>query len=98
LERPEVLTLRFEEFLEDRMAALGGVFDHAVQRGFRPAREREQALQILADAIDPLRSPTFRSGRAGSWQEQFSDENKRLFKDVAGELLIRLGYERDLDW
>jgi hypothetical protein len=98
LERPEVLTLRFEEFLEDRMVALGRVFEHAVQRGFRPVVEREGAINTLAEAIDPQRSPTFRSGKAGAWREQFSDENKRLFKDVAGELLVRLGYERDMDW
>lgn len=98
LERPEVLTLRFEEFLDDRMAALGRVFEHALRGGFQPVVERETAIQILADAIDPQRSPTFRSGKAGAWREQFSEENKRLFKDVAGELLIRLGYERDLDW
>ena len=98
LERPEVLTLRFEEFLDERMAALGSVFDHAIRGGFQPAMEREEAIRILADAIDPQRSPTFRSGKVGAWREQFSDENKRLFKDVAGELLMRLGYERNMDW
>jgi hypothetical protein len=98
LDRPEVLTLRFEEFLENRTVALGRVFDHAVRRGFQPVVEREEAIQKLAEAIDPQRSPTFRSGKAGAWREQFSEENKRLFKDVAGELLIRLGYERNLDW
>jgi hypothetical protein len=59
---------------------------------------RERAIQVLAEHIDPGRSPTFRSGRVGGWKEQFSPENKRLFKDVAGELLIRLGYESNLDW
>jgi Sulfotransferase domain len=98
LERPEVLTLRFEDFLDERMAALGRVLEHAIQRGFQPAVEREEAIRTLAEAIDPQRSPTFRSGKAGAWREQFSEENKRLFKDVAGELLVRLGYERDLDW
>jgi len=98
LDHPEVLTLRFEEFLEDQRAALGRVFDHAVGRGFPAMLERERAIQVLAEHIDPGRSPTFRSGKAGGWKQQFSPENKRLFKLVAGKLLVRLGYEQDLDW
>jgi hypothetical protein len=98
LERPEVLALRFEDFLTDRSAAIGRVFDHAVQRGYPAQIERSRALQALADAIDPQRSPTFRSGKAGGWREKFSPENSNLFKDVAGDLLVRLGYERDSNW
>ena len=97
-EHSEVLTLRYEDFLANRDLTLGRVFDHAVQRGFQAAVRRDEALRILAGCIDPLRSPTFRSGKAGGWREQFSPENIGLFKDIAGDLLIRLGYERDNDW
>ncbi len=98
LERPEVLVLHYEDFLKDQKTALGAVFDHAVRGGFPAMVERERGIQILWEHIDPERSPTFRSGKAGGWRGQFSDENKRLFKDVAGELLVRLGYESSLDW
>ena len=40
----------------------------------------------------------YRKGIAGDWKNCFSAEDKSLFKDLAGDLLIRLGYERDLDW
>lgn len=98
LERPEVLTLRFEDFISQRMETLGRVFDHAVQRGFPASAERQDAIQTLAQVIDPHSSPTFRSGKAGTWRENFNSENKRFFKDVAGDLLVRLGYEQDHDW
>jgi hypothetical protein len=98
LERPETLTLRFEDFLADRPATLGRVLDHAVGRGFSLRIEREAALAVLAAGINPQRSPTFRSGKAGGWRGKFSPENKRLFKEVAGDLLVCLGYERDNDW
>jgi len=98
LERPEILALRYEDFIPDRYEALRRVLDHALQRGFPLMVKREQAIQTLAASIDPVRSPTFRSGKAGAWREQFSPENTRLFKDVAGELLVKLGYEADLDW
>jgi hypothetical protein len=98
LERSEVLALRYEDFHTDRHEALRRVLDHALWRGFPLKVDRESAVQILAGSIDPSRSPTFRSGKAGAWRAQFSPENIRLFKDVAGELLVRLGYESDMDW
>jgi len=98
LQRPEVLTLRFEQFIQDQGAALGQVFDHALARGFHYDGDWAQAIQTLAAAIDPQRSPTFRSGKVGGWREHFTPQHKELFKQVAGELLIALGYEKDLDW
>ncbi len=98
LDCPAVLTLRYEDFLREREAALGRVLDHALERGFPLAAARPAALQILADSIDPRRSPTFRSGKAGGWKERFSAEHRRLFKQTAGDLLVRLGYEKDDQW
>jgi hypothetical protein len=35
---------------------------------------------------------------AGDWNNYFTERDKQTYKEEAGELLIRLGYERDLDW
>ena len=43
-------------------------------------------------------SSFYRKGVAGDWKNHFTKEDKRVFKEEAGELLIRLGYEEDLDW
>jgi hypothetical protein len=43
-------------------------------------------------------SSFYRKGIAGDWKNHFSQEDRRVFKEEAGELLIRLGYEDDLDW
>jgi len=43
-------------------------------------------------------SSFYRKGVSGDWKNHFTEEDKRVFKEEAGELLIRLGYERDLDW
>ncbi len=40
----------------------------------------------------------FRKGQSGDWRNYFSSEHKRIFKRVAGDELVELGYERDLDW
>lgn len=98
LDAPAVLTLCFEDFITDRDSALERVLKHAVQRGFPLDVSWDVAHQVLADSIDPQRSPTFRSGKIGGWRKQFSEQHKRLFKEVSGDLLIRLGYEADNDW
>jgi hypothetical protein len=40
----------------------------------------------------------FRKGVAGDWKNAFTEQNKKDFKAVAGDLLIMLGYEEDAGW
>jgi hypothetical protein len=98
LEQPAVLCLRFEDLILDRPAALERILDYLVRRGFKPQLPREQEIAILEQAIAPKKSGTFRKGQPGNWREHFSEANKALFKDQAGDLLLRLGYEKDNDW
>jgi LPS sulfotransferase NodH len=37
-------------------------------------------------------------GQQGTWQNLFTARDKALFKQVAGELLIKWRYEKDLEW
>jgi len=37
-------------------------------------------------------------GQAGNWQRLFTEKDKSIFKEVAGELLIKWNYEKDLNW
>jgi len=37
-------------------------------------------------------------GKAGNWRNMFTKHDQQIFKDVAGGMLIKWGYERDLDW
>ena len=67
-------------------------------RGFRLFVPEFQAIEQLKSMINPQRSPTFRQGKSGGWKTQFTPENKELFKEIGGELLIRMGYETDTNW
>jgi sulfotransferase 6B1 len=98
LEQPAVLVLRFEDLVDSPQEGLLAILQHACQRGFTLDRPAEQALQTLTMAIDPRRSPTFRSGKTGAWRDHFKPEHIAAFKAIAGELLIDLGYERSHDW
>jgi hypothetical protein len=98
LDQPQVLCMRFEDLILAREAALGRILDYLEQRGFTPRSSRTQALSVLAEAIKPKKSGTYRKGQPGNWREHFTPSNKALFKEQAGDLLISLGYEQDLSW
>jgi len=37
-------------------------------------------------------------GHAGNWRQIFSARDKQLFKEIAGEMLVKWGYEKDSNW
>lgn len=97
LEAPEVLALHFEDLIEDRAATLTRIMEHFRARVELPA-PREKILAALKESINPKKSPTFRSGKTGEWKKHFTKEHISIFKEVAGDLLITLGYEKDGNW
>ena len=98
LEQNYVMCLRFEDLINNREATLNAMLDEVEKTGYKIPMQREKALAILMQAIQPKKSHTFRSGKTGGWREHFTEEHKKLFKDVAGDLVIRLGYEKNINW
>jgi hypothetical protein len=98
LDQQHVMCIRFEDLIDNRNVTLDAMLDEVESTGYRIPTRRDRALEILVDAIQPKKSHTFRSGKTGGWKEHFTEEHKTLFKDVAGDLLVRLGYEKDNDW
>ena len=97
LNRPEVLTIHFEDLIHARAATLTSIMDHLLSR-VPLQTPRQLILDSLETSINPKKSPTFRSGKTGEWKKHFTEEHKVLFKEVAGDLLVKLGYEKDNDW
>jgi Sulfotransferase domain len=58
---------------------------------------QNDVTRICTEVFD-IASPTFRKGVIGDWRNQFTATHKQAFKEVAGQLLIDLGYESDFDW
>ena len=98
LEQKNVMCIRFEDLINNRDVTLNAMLDEVEKTGYKIPTPREKALSVLIDAIQPKKSRTFRSGKTGGWREHFTEENKKSFKDVAGDLLVRLGYEKNNDW
>jgi hypothetical protein len=97
LDQPSVLKLHFEDLINDRTAMLNRILDHFLAR-VPLQSSRKLILESLESSINPSRSPTFRSGKTGEWKKHFTADHKKIFKDVAGDLLVRLGYEKNNEW
>jgi hypothetical protein len=37
-------------------------------------------------------------GKAGNWHNMFTSHDRQVFKEVAGEMLVKWNYEKDLNW
>lgn len=97
-DRPDVCAVRYEDFR-------GGDIKATVNRivEFYQARtnydfDMRQVANSAISAIAPERSHTFRSGVSGEWKQHFKPVHKERMKELAGELLIELGYEQNLSW
>jgi len=98
LKEKHVMGIRFEDLINNRDVTLHAMLDEVEKTGYEIPTPRQKALSILVEAIQPEKSHTFRSGKTGGWKQYFTDEHKKLFNDVAGDLLVRLGYEKNNDW
>lgn len=98
LEQKNTMCIRFEDLINKRDATLLKMLDEVEKTGYKIPTPREKALPILVEAIQPKKSHTFRSGKTGGWTQHFTDAHKKLFKEVAGDLLVRLGYEKNNEW
>ena len=57
--------------------------------------------KLASYVLSPEESHTFKKGGKGSiggWKTRFNASHKAAFKRVAGQTLIDLGYEQDLNW
>ncbi len=96
--------VRYEDLLEwpaaemERLAGfLGARTDDEAVRGCVEAASFENLSEGRKRGEEDETS-FFRKGVAGDWKNVFTRRDRRVFKQEAGELLIRLGYERDSGW
>ncbi len=90
LEKPEEELARLLEFLGAEAS------EGTVKRCVSSASFEKLSKGRKRGEEDP--SSFFRKGVAGDWRTFFTEEDRRVFKKEAGDLLIRLGYEKNDGW
>ncbi len=107
----EMLCVRYEELLADPVTHFQQVIHYLGISGNPDLaqvvvrRNRFERLSMGKRFWKKARKPGeenanshFRKGIAGDWRNYLKPEHIARFKEVAGEQLIALGYERDLNW
>ena len=92
--------LRFEALLGPR----GGSFTEKEQlvefRKIANALHLDISDELLLTAFEESfgTGNIFSKGKASTWKEYFKEEHKTKFKELLGDVLIELGYEKDYNW
>jgi hypothetical protein len=99
--RKEILEIKFESLIDDYDSTFIKIFKHiglseedidmcmniAVRHDL--GRKSEDEIKTM---------PHVSSQKLSKWPDYFDDVHKELFKEKFGDILIRLGYEKDNDW
>ncbi len=102
-DRPHTVYTRYEALRTDCIAEMTRIAEaHGVQpEAWRVERavtghSMERAAGRAPGEED--RGSFIRKGVVGDWVNHFSDEARQVFADLAGDTLVRLGYEQSNDW
>jgi hypothetical protein len=99
------LSLRYEDLLSDtkfemqRAWQLLGAeatfedIDEVIASEMGTNLDADWQKEKAAEIAEPLQK-----GKAGSWQDLFTERDKNLYNELGGQTLIDWNYERDLDW
>jgi sulfotransferase 6B1 len=98
LDRDDCLAIRFEDLASQRRSAVIRRMAEFYAARSRAQHDIDACVATMTASIAPHKSHTFRSGKKAGWQSEFTAEHRRVFDQLAGELLIQLEYESNHDW
>jgi hypothetical protein len=91
--------LRYEDLLANEQETFLGLFG---SYGFSPsaaARATDLALQLGREARSRSGGDShIRSGQPGEWREHFTADDVERIKEIAGDIIVSLGYESTPHW
>ncbi len=99
IDQPNFLSLSFEQLIGPKGGGSLEVQHETIKKiaTFLGLKKNDDEIRQVIDSMFGG-TMTFRSGKIGAWKIHFTPEHKQHFKQVAGQLLIDLGYESDFSW
>jgi sulfotransferase 6B1 len=93
------VVVKFEDLVGPRGGGSAEVQRQAVERVATHVgiSVNERTMRLVEENLFGV-GRTFRKGQIGGWREEFSPEHERAAKEVAGPLLVELGYEAGPNW
>jgi len=103
-QRDNIAFLSYEDLLEDAFKSISTGLNIFLDKAIDEAQLRD-AIEQVSFAKWTGRQPGveapndfFRKGVAGDWRNHFTREAADIFAGYAGDTLVTLGYEDNLDW
>jgi hypothetical protein len=99
------LSLRYEDLLAQPFKEMSRVWKFLGVKSINKSLEKKIRAEMESNPDEEWQAKRdegiasfLPKGQAGNWQRLFSAKDKSLFKEVAGEMLVRWKYEKDLNW
>lgn len=98
-------SLRYEDLLESPFAEMSKLWKFLGVKKINKSLEKTIKAEMSSNPDEEWQAQRnegiasfLPKGQAGNWQRLFTERDKFVFKEVAGELLVKWGYEQDLNW
>lgn len=99
------ISLRYEDMLSKPFAELSRLWKFLGVKGVDEALEQNLLAEMSSNPDEEWQAQRnegiasfLPKGQAGNWQRLFTTRDKALFKEIAGDVLVKWGYEKDLNW
>jgi len=98
-------SLRYEDLLENPFDEMKKLWKFLGVKKISNALEKTIKTEMSSNPDEEWQAERNESiafflpkGQAGNWKRLFTEKDKFVFKEVAGEMLVKWGYEKDLSW
>ena len=99
------ISLRYEDMLSNPFAELSRLWKFLDVKKVDSALEKQLVEEMSSNPDEEWQAKRnegiasfLPKGQAGNWQRLFTAHDKALFKEIAGDVLVKWGYEKDLNW
>lgn len=90
------LLVKFEELLKNKQRQIERILEYF---GFQEDIDVQSILEQTQFSVMKRDAPIHvRKGQSNDWRHYFSFEQTNLFRQIAGDILIEFGYEKDHTW
>lgn len=99
------LSLRYEDLLEDPFREIARLWKFLGAKKAPAAIEKKVRTEMASNPDEEWQSRRnediasfLPKGQAGNWQRLFTARDRAVFKEIAGAMLVKWRYEKDLNW
>ena len=99
------ISLRYEDMLSKPFAELSRLWKFLAVKNIDTTLEQKLLQEMSSNPDEEWQAQRnegiasfLPKGQAGNWQRLFTARDKALFKEIAGDVLVKWGYEKDLNW